>query len=604
MATDRLDGALSSLAIKAPVRTSTTANITLSALQTIDGIALLAKDRVLVKNQTTGSENGIYEAATSTWTRAPDFDGASDVVDGTLVPITGGTLNARTMWEVTTANPITIGTTALTFAQRPDLSAQLITMAQLQNSSTTLINGVAGTNTITGTLTPALAAYTSGQSFMLVPLNTNTAATTLNINSLGAQNVFASNVACAGGELKTGVPTIVEYDGTRFNIIGQANMTNIAATDSAVDKVHVYDSSAAKDYAVPIGSFLRKNAIIGGDFSTNPWQRGTSFAAIVTGAYSADRWAYSATGAMVHTISQSADAPTVAQAGRLTNHCLLVDCTTADASLAAGDLTVVRQKIEGYNFLPLAQKAMTCSFWHKHTKTGTYCVAFRNSGSDRSYVAEYTQAVTDTWELATITNITASPSAGTWDYTNGIGLDVIFVLAAGSNFNAAVVNTWNSLDDFATTNQVNATDSTANNFRIALVQLEAGSVATEFDPRTVQEELALCQRYYQKTFRIGTAPAQNVGIDTGELNFVALAATTNSGARWLFETRMRTAPTVTTYNPAAANAQVRNRAIGDDCTGTTSYNLDETGVSVFATTSAGSAAGNNLALHMIAGAEL
>lgn len=269
-------------------------------------------------------------------------------------------------------------------------------------------------------------------------------------------------------------------------------MTAFTQPDSTTTELPAW--AALVDAAIAALGVRTRNRIIGGDFSTNPWQRGTSFAAVADGTYTADRWLYKKVGAVVHTIAKVADAPTVAQAGRLTNHCLQLDCTTVDAAIAAGDYCYVSQKVEGYNFLPLAQAAMTLTFWHKHTKAGTYCVAFRNSGTDRSYVAEYTQAVTDTWELATVT-VSASPSAGTWDYTTGTGIEVVFALSAGSNFNAATASAWNSLDDFATANQVNATDSTSNNFELALVQLEQGSIATTFEGRTWQEELALCQRY-------------------------------------------------------------------------------------------------------------
>jgi hypothetical protein len=82
---DRRQGISSALGYKAPCRVATTANITLSGFQTLDGVSLADGDsnlRVLVKNQTTASENGIYNAASSTWTRAKDFDGNSDVVRG------------------------------------------------------------------------------------------------------------------------------------------------------------------------------------------------------------------------------------------------------------------------------------------------------------------------------------------------------------------------------------------------------------------------------------------------------------------------------------------------------------------------------------------
>lgn len=100
---------------KASVRVATTANITLSGEQTIDGVAVVAGDRVLVKDQTAGAENGIYVAATGAWARAEDANGAGDLTSGVIVPVESGTLNADTLWMLTTDGTITIGTTALTW---------------------------------------------------------------------------------------------------------------------------------------------------------------------------------------------------------------------------------------------------------------------------------------------------------------------------------------------------------------------------------------------------------------------------------------------------------------------------------------------------------
>ncbi len=102
----------------AAVRVATTANITLSGTQTIDGIAVVAGDRVLVKDQTTASQNGVYIAAAGAWTRATDFDGnpSSEVTTGDLVFVDLGTTWADTSWVVVTSNPITVGTTAITFS--------------------------------------------------------------------------------------------------------------------------------------------------------------------------------------------------------------------------------------------------------------------------------------------------------------------------------------------------------------------------------------------------------------------------------------------------------------------------------------------------------
>ena len=114
--TSRLEGITTSVAIKAPCRVTSTSNITLSGLQTVDGVTVVAGDRVLVAGQTTGSENGIYEASTSAWARATDFNGARDIVSGTFIRVTDGTSNSGSYY-VATANPITIGTTATTFTK-------------------------------------------------------------------------------------------------------------------------------------------------------------------------------------------------------------------------------------------------------------------------------------------------------------------------------------------------------------------------------------------------------------------------------------------------------------------------------------------------------
>ena len=122
--TDRLGGARASLAFKAPCRVATTANITLSGYFAIDGITIASTDaangyntRVLVKNQDIASENGIYEPSTGAWSRAKDMDGSLDVVSGTRVFVAGGNTGSGG-YVITTADPITIGTTSITFASQ------------------------------------------------------------------------------------------------------------------------------------------------------------------------------------------------------------------------------------------------------------------------------------------------------------------------------------------------------------------------------------------------------------------------------------------------------------------------------------------------------
>jgi len=276
------------------------------------------------------------------------------------------------------------------------------------------------------------------------------------------------------------------------------------------------------------GAAVGKNAHINGDFQI--WQEGTSFAAIATGTYFAEMWQYNKVGAMVHTVSRSSDVPTIAEAGRKIPFSVLVDCTTVDSSIAAGDNCRLSTYVEGSNFVHIAGVGLCHQFWHKHTKTGTYCIRYSNAAVDRSFVREYTQAVADTWEFSSVL-IDASPTAGTWDYTNGIGLRVDFTLAAGTTFHASAAGAWETGNFLSTANQVNACDNVANNFRLAGVQLEKGSVATEFEAISIQQTLSLCQRYYAKT----TASARFSATAGGQV--VENAA--------YFPAEMRTLPTAT-----------------------------------------------------------
>lgn len=115
---DRIQGLIGDLGVKPPVLVATTAAITLSGEQTIDGVAVVAEDRVLVKDQSDTTTNGIYYCQASTWVRAPDFDGTRDALQGTLVVVATGTANAGTLWRLTTASPV-IGTSNLTFSLFP-----------------------------------------------------------------------------------------------------------------------------------------------------------------------------------------------------------------------------------------------------------------------------------------------------------------------------------------------------------------------------------------------------------------------------------------------------------------------------------------------------
>lgn len=112
----QLQAAIQGYAWKAPVRAASTANLTLSGTQTVDGVALVANDRVLVKSQSTATANGIYVVASGAWTRATDFDTGAEAL-GAAVFVSEGTTLGNSVWLQTADGPITIGTTNLVFQQ-------------------------------------------------------------------------------------------------------------------------------------------------------------------------------------------------------------------------------------------------------------------------------------------------------------------------------------------------------------------------------------------------------------------------------------------------------------------------------------------------------
>ena len=113
-----VDSAVNGTDWKQSVRVGSTANIaSLSGALTVDGVTLVAGDRVLVKDQSTGSANGIYIVAAGSWSRATDADANAEVTAGLSVMITEGTTLADTQWRLTTNDPIVVGTTALVFTQ-------------------------------------------------------------------------------------------------------------------------------------------------------------------------------------------------------------------------------------------------------------------------------------------------------------------------------------------------------------------------------------------------------------------------------------------------------------------------------------------------------
>ena len=262
-----------------------------------------------------------------------------------------------------------------------------------------------------------------------------------------------------------------------------------------------------------------RNKIINGKMDVS--QRGGSFNVTLAGTYTLDRYALYIGGGGACNVSQSGDVPTTEFL-----QSLRVSVTTADVALGASDNYTISQRIEGYNVRDLTGRPFTLSFWVRSAKVGTHCVAFRGAQAMRSFITEYTIAAANTWEFKKITVSPGLITDGAWEWTNGVGLLVDWIMASGTGFNTSP-NAWQTGNLLSTSNQVNVFDTVGNLFGITGVQLEVGSVATHFEHRPYGMELALCQRYYE----------------TGKLFACCDGAMAYVAASTAFQIQKRTTPT-------------------------------------------------------------
>jgi hypothetical protein len=371
------------------------------------------------------------------------------------------------------------------------------------------------------------------------------------------------------------------------------NLQHASAASPAI--VLASDGTATAQLSSLNGGALSgaRNRIINGDMRIDQRNAGASVN-LADGVYNLDRWQGSVSQASKVTIQRSTTAATGF------THSQLLTVSSA-MTFGAGDYCGNAQSIEGFNVSDLGfgtanAKTVTVSFWARSSVTGTYSVAFHNEATNRSCAKAYTISAANTWEYKTITF--QGDTSGTWLTDNSVGMKVYFALGMGSTYGGATDGTWNSTLKLAVTGQTNWASTAGATFYITGVQLEAGSVATPFERRSYGQELALCQRYYFKTFAQGTAPAQNVSAN----NLLLTSGTSNYVSGIIFPVAMRTAPsTITTFNPFAANANFRVPGSATDITITGSSGSDW-GITNFGTS--GATAPFNAHAHFTASAEL
>jgi hypothetical protein len=217
------------------------------------------------------------------------------------------------------------------------------------------------------------------------------------------------------------------------------------------------------------------------------------------------------------------------------------------------------------NFGTSDAQTITVSFYVKSSVTGDFSLNLGNGSSARWYGALYTVNTADTWERKTVTLV--GDTTGTWASDNTSGLVVVFGLGGGSS-RTTTADTWQTLSGTQTftTGGTNLFATSSATFQITGVQLEVGSVATPFEHRSYGEELALCQRYYTKSYGQGVNPG-TATID-GSVGRHGVAGTATGGEMFtstVFKVEMRGVPTVLAYDTSgnSAKCNVTNFGVAD-----------------------------------------
>ena len=242
------------LDVKQSVRVATTANITLSGTQTVDGVALVAGDRVLVKDQSTGSENGIYVVVDGgAWTRAEDADSDAEVTAGLFTFVTEGTSYADTGWVVSTNDDITVGTTAITFTQFSGAGVISAGDGLVQNGTVFDVVGTSDRITVNADSIDIATTYVGQSSITTVGTITTG---TWNATTIGVEYGGTGVTTLASGEYVKGNGTgglttsatvpVADLDGTIAISQGGTGATTAAGARSNLGATTKYAASNAE----------------------------------------------------------------------------------------------------------------------------------------------------------------------------------------------------------------------------------------------------------------------------------------------------------------------------------------------------------------------
>ena len=246
-----------------------------------------------------------------------------------------------------------------------------------------------------------------------------------------------------------------------------------------------------------VGQLGSRNMVINGDMRIDQRNSGSSVTGHSADLFGVDRFR------AFENHSGSISCQRVADAPEGFEYSNKITTTGTDTSLAATEFTRLVAPIEGNNISHLnlgSSNAKTCalSFWVKSSLTGTFCISIFNAAANRSMVKEYTISSANTWEYKTIEVI--GDTTGTWLTTNSAGIYISWSLGTGTTYQTSTLNSYQAAFKMASSSQVNLVGTANSTWQITGVQLEVSPTgeATPFEHRSSGEEMALCERYFQK----------------------------------------------------------------------------------------------------------
>jgi len=308
---------------------------------------------------------------------------------------------------------------------------------------------------------------------------------------------------------------------------------------------------------VPLG--IGRNAIINGNFDI--WQRGTSWTDIgSSGTFTADRWEIRenlATGTM-NVTKETTVKPTRAQSGIETTATLKVAVGTTQATTGAAEDASIEQKIEGFNIRSVYGHHCVLSFWVRCSMTGIFYASIEDSNGVYAYPMKFTVDSVDTWERKELEFEFLNGSA-TWNLDETLGASVRITLSGGDTVMGGSDRQWNASGYNGAADCNDNFFATTNTFYLSQVQLSKGRKVMPFPIRHIADELALCQRYYEKSYEVGTDPGTATIVGMWLTNAIDGGAVADGSSWYITQPRFRvlkrTTPTVLLWDAAGSANQ-------------------------------------------------